>query len=170
MKKSFDVLKHGSQCTKQDALVGSTYCYSICEYFCGTEVSNGKMPNIRCLVEKCRHNKIYLHKNAEYRLRYVKDGVTHRIYSEPPKEDRETYIEYTNLSSAWHDARKERNPQGMSVNNAVIVVGLCNGRLSYRHVWNLGTNMENCWQDIELLANSNVYDKVLWAYLIDLVP
>lgn len=78
-------------------------------------------------------------------------------------------FEYINLSSVWHDAKVEKQPQSVCGNNPVLVVGLRNGRISYRHLW---ADMEDCWKDLDLLTppSKMVYDKVLWAYVRDLVP
>ena len=72
-------------------------------------------------------------------------------------------------SGIWYDARKEKQPQGVCDNNVVLVVGLRNGRVAYKHLW---ADMEDCWKDLDLLAppSKKVYDKVLWAYVRDLVP
>ena len=86
----------------------------------------------------------------------------------PMKED--NCVEYTNLSDAWHDAIVEKQPQKVCGNNPVLVVGLRKGRISYRY---LRTDMEDLWQDLELLTlleEKKLYDKVMWAYLKDVVP
>ena len=86
----------------------------------------------------------------------------------PMKED--NCVEYTNLSDAWHDAIVEKQPQKVCGNNPVLVVGLRKGRISYRYLW---TDMEDLWQDLELLTpleEKKLYDKVMWAYLKDVVP
>ena len=86
----------------------------------------------------------------------------------PKKED--NCVEYTNLSDAWHDAIVEKQPQKVCGNNTVLVVGLRKGRISYRYLW---TDMEDLWQDLELLTlleEKKLYDKVMWAYLKDVVP
>lgn len=77
------------------------------------------------------------------------------------------YAEFTNLSSVWHDARKEKHPEGVCGNNPVVVVGLRKGRISYRYLWE---DWEDCWKDLEVLAECKTYDKALWACLRDLVP
>lgn len=86
----------------------------------------------------------------------------------PMKED--NCVEYTNLSDAWHDAIVEKQPQEVCGINPVLVVGLRKGRISYRYLW---TDMEDLWQDLELLTpleEKKLYDKVMWAYLKDVVP
>ena len=77
---------------------------------------------------------------------------------------------------AWLAADKDgieciysEKPQKVCGNNPVLVVGLRNGRISYRYLW---TDMEDLWKDLDLLTppSKNLYDKVLWAYLKDVVP
>ena len=113
-------------------------------------------------------DKIYLYRDVVFRLSHQRNGIA-AVECEPSEKDMEMLVEYTNLSSVWHDARKEKQPQGVCDNNAVLVVGLRNGRVAYKHLW---ADMEDCWKDLDLLAppSKMVYDKVLWAYVRDLVP
>ena len=113
--------------------------------------------------------RIYISSNMEFRLRYLKDGMAH-IHSEPAKKDKDDMVEFTNLSSVWHDAKVEKQPQKVCGNNPVLVVGLRKGRISYKYLW---TDMEDLWEDLELLTpltGKGLYDKVLWAYIKDVVP
>lgn len=109
-------------------------------------------------------NKIYVNNEQAQRndvCRYWEFATDKRI--------KDNDVEFTNLSSVWHDARVDREPQGVCGNNPVLIVGLRNGRISYRYLWE---DWEDCWQDLELLAASptKTYEKVLWAYLRDIVP
>lgn len=97
-------------------------------------------------------------------------GEFDQVRDKPELDDSKIeYAEYTNLSDVWHDASKDKQPQGVCDNNAVLVVGLRNERVSYKYLW---VDMEDCWQDLDLLTppTKKLYDKVLWAYVRDLVP
>lgn len=96
-------------------------------------------------------------------------GANLPVGKKPFPMEEDNCIEYTNLSDIWHDARKEKQPQGVCDNNTVLVVGLRNGRVAYKHLW---ADMEDCWKDLDLLTlpTKKVFDKVLWAYVRDLVP
>lgn len=111
-------------------------------------------------------SKIYISKSKAVSLG---SGETDRAVCYPKDIEGSEMVEYTNLSAKWHDARKEKQPQGVCGNNAVLVVALRNGRVAYKYLW---TDMEDCWKDLDLLTppTKKVYDKVLWAYVRDLVP
>lgn len=85
-----------------------------------------------------------------------------------PMEEKDNIEEYIRQTALWHDAKKEK-PNGGSDNNAILLVGLRNGRVDYKYLW---TDMEDCWKDIDLLTPplKKLYDKVLWAYINDLIP
>ena len=69
----------------------------------------------------------------------------------------------------WHDARKEKQPQGVCDNNPVLLIGIRRGRVSYSYLW---SDWEQLYEDIELMADTpiRIYERVLWAYVRDLVP
>ena len=113
-------------------------------------------------------SKIFISKRSAESI--AENGHSFSYVTDKPEGYKSGAIEYTNLSEVWHDAKVEKQPQGVCGNNPVLVVGLRKSRISYRYLW---TDMEDLWEDLKLLtplAEKKLYDKVLWAYLKDVVP
>lgn len=69
----------------------------------------------------------------------------------------------------WHDATKNKEPQGVSTNRGVLVIGIRKGRVAYQYLW---TDMEDCHKDLDILVDQvpKIYSHALWAYVRDLIP
>ena len=119
------------------------------------------------IVSKIYVRKVHLESLAENDCQL---GANIPVGKKPFPMEEDNCIEYTNLSGVWHDATVEKQPQKVCGNNPVLVVGLRKGRISYKYLW---TDMEDLLQDLELLTileEKKPYEKVMWAYLKDVVP
>lgn len=119
------------------------------------------------IVSKIYVRKVHLESLADNDCQL---GSNIPVGKKPFPMEEDNCIEYTNLSGVWHDATVEKQPQKVCGNNPVLVVGLRKGRISYKYLW---TDMEDLWQDLELLTileEKKPYEKVMWAYLKDVVP
>lgn len=119
------------------------------------------------IVSKIYVRKVHLDSLAENDCQL---GANIPVGKKPFPMEEDNCIEYTNLSVVWHDATVEKQPQKVCGNNPVLVVCLRKGRISYKYLW---TDMEDLWQDLELLTileEKKPYEKVMWAYLKDVVP